>query len=93
MPKSITDLNRFEDWFKNKLLEERRRRINYIQSKWNSLNLENRSLLIDFLGNKLLTNYKPLYINKNYNEFYLILKDQFELRYELIHKWSSLKFL
>ncbi|UCD01739.1 MAG: hypothetical protein JSV23_01575 [Promethearchaeota archaeon] len=88
---SVTDLNLFEDWFKTKLLAEKERRINYIRLKWDSLNIENRSLLIDFLEDKLLTYYKPFYLNKNYNEFYLILKDQIELSYELIHKWLSSK--
>ena len=63
--------------------------LNY--SKWDNLNMVNRGLLIDFLGNKLLTTYKQFFINKKYNEFYLILKDEFELCYELIHKWSRSK--
>ena len=89
MNKSFIDLNRFENWFRLKLVEEKQRRINYIKLKWDNLNIVNRELLIDFLGNNLLKEYKTLFINKKYNEFYLILKDQFELCYELIHKWSS----
>ena len=88
---SLIDLNRFEDWFRMKLVQERQRRINYIKFKWDNLNMVNRGLLIDFLGNKLLTTYKQFFINKKYNEFYLILKDEFELCYELIHKWSRSK--
>ena len=91
MSKSFTDLNGFEDWFRMKLVEEFQRRINYIKSKWNNLTILNRGQLIDFLGNNLLTKYKLLFINKQYNEFYLIIKDQFELCYELINKWSSSK--
>ena len=91
MNKSFTDLNGFEDWFRMKLVEEFQRRINYIKSKWNNLTILNRGQLIDFLGNNLLTKYKLLFINKQYNEFYLIIKDQFELCYELINKWSSSK--
>lgn len=91
MNKSFIDLNRFENWFRLKLVEEKQRRINYIKLKWDNLNIVNRELLIDFLGNNLLKEYKTLFINKKYNEFYLILKDQFELCYELIHKWSSSK--
>ena len=91
MKKSFIDLNGFEDWFRLKLVEERQRQINYIKSKWDNLNIGNRGLLIDFLGNNVLKDYKKLFINKKYNEFYLILKDQFELSYELIHKWSSSK--
>ena len=91
MNRSFIDLNRFEDWFRLKLVEERGRRINYIESKWDNLNVANRGLLIDFLGNNFLKDYKPLFINKKYNEFYLILKDHFELCYELIHEWSSSK--
>ena len=91
MNKSFIDLNRFEDWFRMKLVEERQRRINFIKSNWDNLNKVNRGLLIDFLGNDLLKYYKPLFINKKYKEFYLILKDQFELCYELIHKWSISK--
>ncbi len=91
MNKSFIDLSRFENWFRLKLVEEKQRRINYIKLKWDNLNIVNRELLIDFLGNNLLKEYKTLFINKKYNEFYLILKDQFELCYELIHKWSSSK--
>ena len=89
MNKSFIDLSRFENWFRLKLVEEKQRRINYIKLKWDNLNIVNRELLIDFLGNDFLKEYKTLFINKKYNEFYLILKDQFELCYELIHKWSS----
>ena len=89
MNRSFIDLDGFEDWFRLKLVEERQRRINYVKSKWDNLNLVNRGLLIDFLGNNLLKDYKLLFINKEYNEFYLILKDQFELCYELIHDWYS----
>lgn len=91
MNKSFIDLNRFENWFRLKLVEEKQCRINYIKLQWDGLNIVNRELLIDFLGNDLLKEYKTLFINKKYNEFYLILKDQFELCYELIHKWSSSK--
>jgi len=91
MNKSFIDLSRFENWFRLKLVEEKQRRINYIKLKWDNLNIVNRELLIDFLSNDLLKEYKKLFINKKYNEFYLILKDQFELCYELIHKWSSSK--
>lgn len=91
MNKSFNDLIGFEDWFRMKLSKERERRINYVESKWDNLNIVNRGLLIDFLGNTFLKDYKPLFINKKYNEFYLILKDQFELCYELIHRWSSSK--
>lgn len=89
MNKSLIDLHEFEDWFRMKLEEERQRRINFIESKWDNLNIVNRGLLIDFLGNNVLTGYKLFFINKKYNELYLILKDQFELCYELIHKWST----
>ena len=91
MNNSFIDLNGFEDWFRLKLVEERQRRINYIEIKWDNLTIVNLGLLIDFLGNKLLEDYKPLFIDKKYSEFYLILKDQFELCYELIHKWTKSK--
>ena len=91
MNKSFIDLSRFENWFRLKLVEEKQRRINYIKLKWDNLNIVNRELLIDFLCNDFLKEYKTLFINKKYNEFYLILKDQFELCYELIHKWPSSK--
>jgi len=91
MNKSFLDISKFEDWFRMKLIEERKRRINYIQSKWDNLSSINRGLLIDFLGNDLLKEYKTLFIHEKYNEFYLVLKDQFELCYELILEWSGSK--
>ena len=91
MNKSSLDISKFEDWFRMKLIEERKRRINYIQSKWDNLSSINRGLLIDFLGNDLLKEYKTLFIHKKYNEIYLVLKDQFELCYELILEWSGSK--
>ena len=60
MNKSFIDLSRFENWFRLKLVEEKQRRINYIKLKWDNLNIVNRELLIDFLSNDLLKEYKKL---------------------------------
>jgi hypothetical protein len=89
--KLFSDLSLFEEWFRTKLMEEKRRRVNFIQSIWDSLSLKNRNLLIDYLNNKVLSDYKTLFIEKNYSEFYLILRDQFELSYELFINWLKLK--
>jgi hypothetical protein len=89
--KSFKDLKIFEDWFRTKLFEEKKRRVNLIESIWNDLNLENRDMLIEFLCNDFLSNHKQFFIEKKYGDFYLVLKDQFELCYELIYEWSSLK--
>lgn len=91
MNKSFLDMDAFEEWFRSKLVEEKQRRINYILLKWDTLDRDDRESLIDFIDNTFLKDYKQLFINKKYNDFYLILKDQFELSYELIHKWSSSK--
>lgn len=87
MNNNFSSLNHFQNWFWNKLVNEKNRRIEYIKSIWDSLSLEEKEDMIKFVGNDSLCCYKNYFINKQYENLYSIFKDQFELSYELIYEW------
>jgi len=91
MDRLLFDFKYFEEWFRSKLIEEKNIRLKYIESTWDNLSQENRENLITFLDNKIVTKYKFIYIDKKFNEIYLVLKEQFELCYEFFKAWSNFK--
>jgi len=86
---SFTNLISFEEWFINKLIEEKNRRINYIKKIWDNLIPKQRENLLKFINNTFLLRFITHITRKNYDELYTVIKDHIENSFEIIEKWEK----
>jgi len=82
------NLTSFEEWFINKLIEEKNRRINYIKKIWDNLIPKQRESLIKFINNAFLLRFITHIIKNNYDELYTVIKDHIENSFEIIERWE-----
>ncbi|MGB5910693.1 MAG: hypothetical protein WBH31_05815 [Promethearchaeia archaeon] len=87
------NLTSFEEWFINKLIEEKNRRINYIKKIWDNLIPKQRENLLKFINNTFLLRFIIHITRKNYDELYTVIKDHIENSFEIIEKWYSNEFV
>jgi len=85
---NIDNIADFEGWFKNKLLLEKEKRSKFIEKTWDNIAPKDRLDLINELGNKEFINYSNFFIEKDYIDLYLIVREQLELYYEAIKEWK-----
>ena len=89
MVKLFGTLTSFEQWFVNKLIEEKSRRINHIKNIWDNLTPKQRENLIIFVNNDFLLRFIKLICEKKYNELFTITKFHIKNSFELIEKWEK----
>ena len=88
---SFRDLFSFEEWFTQKLIEEKSRRINYIKRVWDELTPKNRENLLKHINNNFLLPFIIHIIIKNYDELYFVIKECIESSFEKIEEWKKKK--
>lgn len=79
----------FEDWFINKLVEEKKRRIEYIKKIWDTITPKQRVNLLKYINNDFLLRFMIQIIKKKYDDLYFVIKDHIENSYEIIEKWEK----
>jgi hypothetical protein len=90
---SLNSLENFETWFKDKLLEEKERRIEFIKNHWNSLYPDEKSEMICHINNDFLSKYQEFLLDKDFNDLFLNSKENLFLCYQKIKNWLERKDL
>jgi len=86
---TFKDLMSFEDWFIQKLIEEKNRRINYIRKIWDSLKPKDRVHLLNYINNDFLSQFLINIIIKNYDELFIVIQERIENSFEIIKEWEK----
>ena len=79
----------FEEWFINKLIEEKNRRIKYIKKIWDNLTAKKRENLLQYINNVFLLRFITHITKKNYDELFSVIKDHIENSFEIIQIWEK----